>query len=89
MSAPPAKPPEQSSAGPTGKAADSQLLVDQFLPRYDFAVVHADVFRVPPAECYWRTGPLPHRRGPISRSTASGYAVRPPAVVARQLTDPA
>ena len=24
------------------------MLIDQFLPRYDFAVVHAQVFRVPP-----------------------------------------
>ena len=45
MSEPPAQPPEQSSAGPAGKAADSELLMDQFLPRYDFAVVHADVVR--------------------------------------------
>jgi hypothetical protein len=27
------------------------LLIDQFLPRYDFAVVHAQVFRVPPEVC--------------------------------------
>ena len=45
MSAPPAQAPEQSSAGAAGKAADSQLLMDEFLPRYDFAVVHADVLR--------------------------------------------
>jgi hypothetical protein len=52
MSAPRAQPPEQSSAGAAGWAADSQLLVDQFLPRCDFAIVHADVFRAPLAECY-------------------------------------
>jgi hypothetical protein len=27
------------------------LLIDQFLPRYDFAVVHAQVFGVPPEAC--------------------------------------
>jgi hypothetical protein len=26
--------------------------MDRFMPRYDVAVVHADVFRAPPAECY-------------------------------------
>jgi hypothetical protein len=52
MSAPPAQPPEHSSAGPAGKAADSGLLMCQFLPRYDFAVVHADVVRAAPARCY-------------------------------------
>lgn len=25
--------------------------IDQFLPRYDFAIVHAQVFRVPPEVC--------------------------------------
>ena len=58
MSEPPAQPPEQSSAGPAGKAADSELLMDQFLPRYDFAVVHADVLRAPPAQCYGAAGEL-------------------------------
>jgi hypothetical protein len=72
MSAPPAQPPEQSSAGAAGKAADSGLLMDQFLPRYDFAVVHADVLRAPPAQCYgaasgW-TSFRPHWFGPCSAS---------------------
>ena len=35
-----------------GKAADSPLLIDQFLPTYDVSVVHADVFRAAPAQCY-------------------------------------
>ena len=52
MNAQRAQPPEQSSAGAAGKAADSGLLMDRFLPRYDFAVVHADVLRAPPAQCY-------------------------------------
>ena len=52
MGAPPARPPVPSLAGAAGQAADSQLLMDRFLPRYHLAVVRADVFRAPPAECY-------------------------------------
>jgi hypothetical protein len=52
MSSPPAQPPEQNVAGAAGEAAESQLLIDQFLPTYDFGVVHADVFRAAPAQCY-------------------------------------
>ena len=58
MSAPPAQPPEQSSAGAAGRAADSGLLMDQFLPTYDFAVVPADVVRATPAVCYRVVGEL-------------------------------
>ncbi len=53
MGVPPAQqPPEQNSAGAGGKAIDSRLLLDQFLPSYDVGVVHADVFRAVPAQCY-------------------------------------
>jgi hypothetical protein len=31
---------------------ESPLLIEQFLPSYDFAVVHARVFRAPPEACY-------------------------------------
>jgi hypothetical protein len=68
MSAPPAQPPDQSSAGAAGKSADSQLLMDQFLPRYDFAVVHADVFRAPPAECYGAASELDLFQAPLVRT---------------------
>ena len=68
MSAPRAQPPEQSSAGAAGKAADSQLLLDQFLPRYDFAVVHADVVRAPPAECYEAASELDLFQAPSVRA---------------------
>ncbi len=52
MGAPPARPPVPSLAGAAGQAADSPLLMDRFLPRYHLAVVRANVFRAPPAECY-------------------------------------
>jgi hypothetical protein len=52
MSASLAQPPEQNSAGAAGKAANSRLLIDQFLPTYDVGVAHADVFRAAPAQCY-------------------------------------
>lgn len=68
MSAPPAQPPEHSSAGPAGKAADSQLLMDQFVPRYDFAVVHADVLRAPPARCYGAARELDLFQAPLVRA---------------------
>jgi len=65
MSARRAQPPEQSSAG---KAADSQLLMDQFLPRYDFAVAHADVLRAPPARCYGAANELDLFQAPLART---------------------
>ena len=68
MSAPPAKPPEQNPAGEAGWAADAQLLMDQFLPKYDLAVVHADVVRAPPAECYRAASELDLFRAPLVRA---------------------
>ncbi len=47
----PAQQPEVPAAPAAGGAQGLQLLIDQFLPRYDFAVVHAQVFRVPPEVC--------------------------------------
>ena len=68
MSAPPPPPPEQSSTPPAGKAADSGLLMDQFLPRYDFAVVHADVLRAAPARCYGAASELDLFQAPLART---------------------
>ena len=47
----PAPQPEVPAVPAAGPAQGPQLLIDQFLPRYDFAVVHAQVFRVPPEVC--------------------------------------
>jgi len=68
MSAPPAQPPEQNSAGAARKAADSHLLIDQFLPTYDVGVVHADVFRATPAQCYLVASELDLFRTPWIRA---------------------
>jgi hypothetical protein len=43
--------PEAPAVPAAGEAPGSPLLIDQFLPRYEFAVVHAQVFRVPPEVC--------------------------------------
>jgi hypothetical protein len=68
MSAPPAQPPERGSARPAGKSADSQLLMDRFLPRCDFAVVHADVLRAPPAQCFRAARELDLFQAPLVRT---------------------
>jgi hypothetical protein len=68
MSAPQAQPAEPDPAGSGGWAADSQLLMDQFLPRYDLSVVHAHVFRAPPTECYLAASELDLFRAPLVRA---------------------
>src|SRR5664280_3134715 len=68
MSAPPAQPPERSSAGAAGRAGESRLLMDQFLPTYDFAVVHADVVRAPPSQCYGAASELDLFQAPLVRT---------------------
>ena len=68
MSARPAQPPERNSVGTTNKAIDPELLMDQFLPRYDHAVVHADVFRAPRAQCYGAASELDLFRAPLVRA---------------------
>ncbi|QNN51178.1 hypothetical protein [Nocardioides mesophilus] len=40
------------SAEPDDAVARGELLLDVIMPRYDVAVVHARVFRVPPRACY-------------------------------------
>lgn len=47
----PAQQPEAATAPAATEMPGPELLIDQFLPRYDFAVVHAQVFRVPPEVC--------------------------------------
>ena len=48
--------------------ADAELLVERFLPRYDVAVVHADVFRASPAQCYARVMELDLLQAPFVRA---------------------
>ena len=42
--------------------------MEQFLPRYDVAVVHADIFRAPPARCYARVMELDLLQAPFVRA---------------------
>jgi hypothetical protein len=68
VNAPPAQPPEQDIARGAGEAADSQLLIDRFLPHYDVGVVHAAVFRAAPAQCYLVASELDLFRTPLIRT---------------------
>lgn len=68
MGSPPEQRPERSMAPAEREAADSLLLIDQFLPRYDLAVVHARVFRAPRHVCYQTVLELDLFRTPLIRS---------------------
>lgn len=63
MSATPAQPPAPGAGG----AAGPVLLLDQFLPEYDLSIVHADVFRAPPAECYEAALEMDLFQAPLAR----------------------
>jgi hypothetical protein len=47
---------------------DSRLLIDEFLPRYDFAAVHASVLRAPPEACYRTALGVDLLRDPVIRT---------------------
>lgn len=51
-----------------GTAAGPQLLIDRFLPTYDFGVAHADVFRATPARCYQVATELDLFQTPVIRT---------------------
>ena len=59
---------EADSAAARETPRDPMLLIDRFLPRYDFAVVHADVFRAQPEACYRLARGLDLLRDPVIRS---------------------
>jgi carboxymethylenebutenolidase len=58
---------QQPELNAAGVSADPELLMEQFLPRYDVAAVHADVFRAPPAQCYTRVMELNLLQAPFIR----------------------
>ncbi len=64
----PTQPPDQGAVTTPGELADMQLLMDQFLPRYDLAVAHARVVRASPAECYAAATELDLFRSPLIRT---------------------
>lgn len=68
MSAPPARPSELAAGRAAGIAAGPQLLIDRFLPTYDFDVAHADVFRAAPAQCYQVATELDLFQTPVIRT---------------------
>lgn len=68
MSASSVRPPGRGLPAAAGGAVAAQLLLDQFLPRYDLAVVHARVFRVPPAECFRAASEVDLFRAPLVRA---------------------
>ena len=64
-------PPQEANADPLterARARDSQLLIDEFLPRYDFAVVHASVLPARPEACYRAALGVDLLRDPVIRS---------------------
>jgi hypothetical protein len=67
MSDSPVPLPDQDAAAAAGGRVDPRLLMDQFLPRYDLAVVHAHVFRVSPAECFRVACEVDLFRAPVVR----------------------
>jgi deazaflavin-dependent oxidoreductase (nitroreductase family) len=64
----PSQPAESSSVAALGELADGVLLVDRFLPCYDLAVVHAQVLRASPADCYRTVTELDLFRAPLIRT---------------------
>jgi hypothetical protein len=64
----PAQQPEAATAPAATAMPGPELLIDQFLPRYDFAVVHAQVFRVPPEVCLRAARRVDLLRHPAIRS---------------------
>jgi hypothetical protein len=57
--------PRGSNAAAAGQPV---LLIDQLLPRYDLAIVHAEVLRAPPEVCYRMTRSIDLLRAPIIRA---------------------
>jgi hypothetical protein len=52
MSAPPRESRGREVAGTAGTPSGSRLLLDEFAPHFDIAVVHSDVIRSVPVDCY-------------------------------------
>ena len=64
-------PPHEAGAVPLperARARDSQLLIDEFVPRYDFAVVHASVLPARPEACYRAALGVDLLRDPVIRT---------------------
>ena len=73
----PAQQPEAATAPAATAMPGPELLIDQFLPRYDFAAVHAQVFRVPPEVCLRAARRVDLLRHPAIRSLIGPAGVSP------------
>jgi hypothetical protein len=80
----PASQPEIPAVPAAGTAQGPPLLIDEFLPRYDFAIVHAQVFGVPPQVCLRAARNLDLFRHPAIRVLVDSWAL--PQRAARRLT---
>jgi hypothetical protein len=80
----PAQQPEIPAVPAAGAAQGPPLLIDQFLPRYDFAIVHAQVFGVPPQVCLRAARNLDLFRHPAIKVLLDSWAL--PQRAARRLT---
>jgi hypothetical protein len=71
--------PAASSPAP-GPAGAPALQIDRLLPRYDYSVVHAGVFRAPPDACYRAAHGLDLLRHPAAArpQIAPAANLRPP-----------
>lgn len=80
----PAQPPEVPAVPAAGAVQGPPLLLDQFLPRYHFAIVHAQVFGVPPEVCLRAARNLDLFRHPAIKVLVDSWAL--PQRAARRLT---
>lgn len=80
----PAPQPDVRAVPAAGAAQGPPLLIDQFLPRYDFAIVHAHVFGVPPEVCLRAARNLDLFRHPAIKVLVDSWAL--PQRAARRLT---
>ncbi|HUK67261.1 MAG TPA: hypothetical protein VLW50_00645 [Streptosporangiaceae bacterium] len=80
----PAQQPEVPAVPAAGAAPQPPLLIDQLLPRYDFAIVHAQVFGVPPEVCLRAARNLDLFGHPAIRVLVDSWAL--PQRAARRLT---
>ena len=69
------QPPGQASAAGHRAGSESPLAVDRFLPRYDLAVVHSDVFRAPPEVTYQAVTSLDIFGSPLIRALIEARAL--------------
>ena len=80
----PAPLPEVPTAPAAGAPQGPLLLLDQFLPRYDFAIVHAQVFGAPPEVCLRAARNLDLFQHPAIKILVDSWAL--PQRAARRLT---